>query len=54
MKMKQNYESPKFEVLEIAQRYCDSLLDISFGDLGDPDGGGNEDIEDGGNEDLNG
>ena len=41
--MKTNYETPKFEMMETMESYCNEL-NASSAHLGDVDGGGNEDL----------
>ena len=42
--MKLVYEAPLAQIVEVIERYCDSELNVSSGELGDSIGGGNEDL----------
>ena len=42
--MKKEYESPKFESVEVMQSYCDTELNVSSTKLGGSEGMGNEDL----------
>lgn len=44
IKMKKEYRLPELEIFEVIQRYCDTDLNVSSGDLGNDMGGGHEDL----------